>query len=257
MSVRKTVFVLGFVLLAIALIHMFNIPLRPAFNTVLAPLGVDGNRASEALRVTVADALGVSSSEARELRSEVASLRLQQLELERLREQNRQLRAELDFAREADIPTLQADVVNYNPDPTRDLLRLNRGKRDGIEKGMPVVADSALVGVVEDADPRTADVELVTDINFRALARSEQNAEGVIKGQVGGGVELDRLPRNQDLDIGDLVETSGQDGVYPPGLLVGSVRSIARDPGEVFDTAQIEPEVTSRNLHVVTVLQMP
>lgn len=252
--VRKLGAVAAVIAGLLLLVYIFNVPLRSGFNWVLEPVGVNGNRIAETLRLGVADALGVSSQEQREQQREITRLRLKQLELEQLREQNQQLRQELDFARETELKSLQADVINYNPDPTRNFLRINRGRQSGVEPDMSVVAGGVLLGVVEEVGANTADIKLASDINFRALARTESGVEGVIKGQVGGGVMLDQLPREQGIDTGELVYTSGQDGTHPPRILIGTIRSLAQAPGEVFDTAHINPEISYQSVQVVSVI---
>lgn len=252
--VRKLGAVAAVVAGLLLLVYVLNLPLRPGFNRVLEPVGISGNRVAETLRLGVADVLGVSSQSQRQQQQEITRLRLEQLELEQLREENQQLRQELDFARESELKSLQADVINYNPDPTRNFLRINRGSNGGVEPGMSVVADGVLLGVVEEVSASTADIKLASDINFRALARTESGVEGVIKGQVGGGVMLDQLPREQGIDTGELVYTSGQDGTHPPRILIGTIRSLAQTPGEVFDTAHINPEISYQSLQVVSVI---
>lgn len=252
---RKTLWIASAALLCIVIaVHLFDIPVREGVGRVVNTAGVELNKANQGVKKRAQFIFTSESPEKEELQYEVNRLRVDNLELQRLREENQQLRQELSFEHSSDLETTPADVVSYNPDSTRDKLRINIGSNQGIKAGMPVIAKSALVGKVDKVYNSTADILLITDISSRALTEVESGEEGVLKGQIGGGLVLEQLPGSAGIDVGDTVSTSGRDGTYPPGILVGSINSIVQTPGEVFDSAQVAPAISHRDLQVVLVV---
>lgn len=242
--------------LLIGAVHLLDIPLANGLRRVSAPIGAWMNQAgSRFYRIgSELSDLGSLRSRLEAAEDEVTRLRLRTIGQERLEAENRQLREELAFMRTHELDIVMADIINYQPDGSRDMLRINLGSEDGITPQMAVVSNGVLVGVVKEVMPRSAGVLLVSDVSFRAVVEVGETS-GVMRGQVGGGMIVERLPRNQGIKSGDLVITSGQDGVFPPGLLIGSVRSLAQAPGGIFDTAQITPERLARELQVVGVVR--
>lgn len=241
----------------VLLVAVLGLPVNNWLSSWTGPLGSALTSGGSSLRQQISSWRGGDEEqELQDLRSRLIQLRLQLAEMDRLKNENDELRQELEFTREVDFDTLPANVVNYQPDPTRSMLRINVGTSDGIETGMPVVADGALIGVVDSVAKRTADVLLLGDTDFRALAMiSGPKTPGVIKGQIGDGLTMEQLPRSESVEDGDIVVTSGLDGVYPRGLLIGSISSISEAPGSVFMVAQVDPTIDPRQRLVVTVIR--
>lgn len=235
-------------------VYLLDIPIREGAGRILNPVGKELNIVGQGMKHRAQFIFTSSTPEKDEMQYELNRLRVDNLELQRLREENKQLRQELSFENSSDLETMPADVVNYNPDATRDKLRINIGRDQGIEEGMPVLAQSALVGKVESVSASTSDILLITDISSRALVEVEGGEEGVLKGQIGGGLVLEQLPGSADINAGDTVSTSGRDGTYPPGILVGDINTIVETPGEIFYSAQVDPAVSARDLQVVMVV---
>lgn len=238
-------------------VNVFDLPVREQFGRALNPVGSAANSLAQSTQSRVGGWFGWGDSSAHQSNQELTQLRIDNIELERLRRENRQLRQELNFTRDSQIETIQADVVTYKSDAARDMIRINAGSEDGVAVGMPVVAESVLVGVVDDTTSVNADIQLVTDVGFRALAKVGSRSEGVVSGGPGGSVAIDRLPQDEGISSGEIVSTSGRDGTFPGDIMIGTVRSIAQEPGAVFDTAQIAPAVSYRDLEVVTVILTP
>ncbi|MEX0748453.1 MAG: rod shape-determining protein MreC [Candidatus Saccharimonadales bacterium] len=247
---------LGVIISLILAVRLLGWPLETVAARLLHPIGQTLHTAGVRLGSAVSELprVGRLQSTLDEQAREISDLRRQAVSLERLREQNRQLRDELGFLRSHNFDAVPADVVNYQPDSTRNMLRINVGSSDGIEPDMPVISAGVLVGVVQATEERFATVLLLGDTDFRALVEVN-GTSGVLRAQIGGVQVVERLPRDQGVQAGDIVTTSGQDGVFPPGLLVGTVSSLAQAPGEVFDTAQLQPELDPRRLQTVTVLR--
>lgn len=247
----------GIVLATILLVVVFTLPLDNGVRSLARPVGTLMTKAGTSARQQlIALKGGDKEREHSETKNQLLQARLQLVELDRLRKENEELRLELSFAKDTGYDTVVAGIVNYQPDPTRSLIRINVGSEDGIDADMPVISDGALIGVTRSVTKSAADVILLGDIDFRALAIvSGRKVPGVVKGQIGDGITMEQLPRDESVEAGDAVVTSGLDGVFPRGILIGSITSLSETPGSVFMVAQIERSVDPRTKHVVTVIR--
>jgi rod shape-determining protein MreC len=118
-----------------------------------------------------------------------------------------------------------ADVIGYDPEPPRTIT-INRGTRDGIAVGMPVVTELGLVGRVVEVQANAARVILVTDPSSSVSGRMEATrADGTVIGQTSSALEMHYIPLDVTIQNGDLVRTSGLGGNLPPDILIGQVSS--------------------------------
>ncbi len=197
--------------------------------------------------------LGSLNSDLADAREEVKQLQQRLIDQRLLSEENQQLREELGFIRDSELTLLPADVINYHYDQTRQMMRINVGENDGVETGMSVVSRGVLVGAIDQVSSKYSLVVLVNDINFRALV-DIADVDGILRGHPGGGLVVDRLPQNHNLSRGDIVATSGQDGVHPRGILIGSINTIEASETDVFDSASINYALANERLRAVLVV---
>lgn len=250
--VRRTFIKAALVILVlVVLVVGLGLPLDNTLGRLAAAIGRPVMQlAGNAVRVFDAD------DGRTELGREIVRLRLQLVEAERLRRENGQLRRELDFAGDSDLELIAADIINYQPDPLRVLLRINAGREDGIAPGAPVLAEGVLAGVVTAINDRDAEVRLAGDSDFRALVETAGGtATGALRGQIGGGQVMEQIPLNAEIEPGDLVVTSGLDGTFRRGLLVGTVTAVTEAPGDLFKTAQVSSGIDIRELTAVMVVK--
>lgn len=136
---------------------------------------------------------------------------------------------------------------------------IDRGSRDGIKKGMPVVYKDVLVGSITDLTASSAYVVLLTAKNTSFTATTlDKNALGVIKGQGNGAMILDNILLSQQIKKNDIIVTNGDvhmDGSgYPPGLVVGRITAIEKNPSALFQKADVVPAAVLTELSTVFVL---
>ncbi|MBY6204114.1 rod shape-determining protein MreC [Halomonas denitrificans] len=164
-------------------------------------------------------------------------------ELADLAIENRTLRSLLDAGRRIDREYLAAELVSIDLDPFAHRILVKRGRGDGVAVGMPVIDDRGVLGQVEDVFAATARVILLTDPDHALPVQALPSGERTIAygtGQV-DRMRLNDLPMNTELEIGDLVVTSGLGGRFPAGLPVGRVVELDRPSGEPFARAGVEP----------------
>ncbi len=166
--------------------------------------------------------------------------RINRLEAENARaaelvQENRRLREMLALRGEPGFSqaVVARVVADLSSGPLRRAVRVDRGRRDGVLPGWIVVARGALAGRVNRLDDDWSEVLLVSDPESGVAVRHQLDRfAGILRGGNRGPstfARLEYVPRDQAVAVGDAVVTSGLDGVYPPGLLVGYVRDMAGD----------------------------
>jgi rod shape-determining protein MreC len=191
-----------------------------------------------------------------ELEAEVARLQTQVLDLQQQVTETNILSALVDFARaNPEYSYKAAAVIGRDPSPFLHYVIINAGSNEGILPGMPVVTDKGLVGRVDAVIAEAARLQLVTDaasaINVHTQA---SNAEAMLVGSTTGDLSMDMIPQDANIQVGDVVLTSGLGGNYPANILVGQVISIRKLQSELFQQAAIQANVDYNQLQFVLVI---
>ncbi len=193
------------------------------------------------------------------MREEIQQLRQDVSGMQEARTENERLRRLLNYAEAQTGQLVAARVVGINPDANRLTVRIDRGEADGVARNLPVVTPDGVVGQVLRVTSSSADVLLLADPNSRLGVRVQRTRARA--GAAGTGDErllrLDYLARAEDLEEGDAVVTSGTDGVYPPGLMVGRATEVQRQGSGMFLGAMLRPSVDFSRLEEVLVLSAP
>ena len=209
------------------------------------------------------------SSDIEDLR-ELQSLRQRVKDLEELvgQYQNEQIaRRELqhDFERLAaqfnyqqinqDARYLAAETIATEASGLLRGIIINRGFRDGVAIGMPVVTDRGLVGRVVKVIANASQVLLITDGNSAVSARLQSSrAQGSVLGSGGGGLRMSLIPLNTVIQENDIVMTSGLGGNFPADLVLGRVASIRQFEFELFQEAELSSFIDFDRLETVLVI---
>lgn len=198
-----------------------------------------------------------------QLRERIASLEellaSRQIEIIQLRE------AASDYDRLVDLLSytntlenqefLTADVIALDQSGIVRGLIINRGARDGVGIGMPVVTDLGLVGRIVGLSANAAQVQLINDENSSVSARLQTTrAEGSIIGQASGALRMTFIDLDESIIQGDLVITSGLGGNFPPDIVVGQVTSIRQFEFELFQEAEVRSLIDLGLLEFVLVI---
>ncbi|WKZ57418.1 MAG: rod shape-determining protein MreC [Bdellovibrionota bacterium] len=189
-----------------------------------------------------------------ELRRRLEVLEAQNSRLLELRHENDRLRGLLKVGEETQLSGVVADVIGYEASNWVQAITLNRGSADGVWVGTAAVDQEGLVGRVIAVSPSTSKVLLITDptSGVDAIAQ-DTRAHGVVEGN-GSTLCRWRFVLNDDeVKIGDRIITSGMDGLFPKGLLVGVVSAI--EPGDgLFQSVDVRPAVRLPHLESVLLL---
>ncbi len=195
------------------------------------------------------------------LRTENLHLRAQNRQLktesDRLREvaiENERLRGFLQFKSKTQARLASAEVVGRDSSSWFKTLLINKGKRDGLRKGMAVLAHDGLVGTLLEVGEGTAKVLLLTDYNSAVDALVQRSrGRGILEGRIEGPCELRYVARHEDVEEGDLVITSGLGGLYPKGLVIGKVGKVVKKEYGIFQYVEVAPTVDFSKLEEVLI----
>jgi rod shape-determining protein MreC len=196
---------------------------------IAAPIMDVLSRPAASLNDAIAAArnLAYLRTENQRLKRENARLRTWQEAAQRLAVRDRALQALLDFKPDPQSRYVSARVVGDSGGAFVRSMLLNAGKRDGVAKGQAVVTGDGLVGRIVSAGQWSSRVLLITDINSRVPVIVESARDrAILAGDNTNLPKLAFLPGNTVLKPGDRVVTSGDGGVFPPGLPVGRVASV-------------------------------
>ena len=151
--------------------------------------------------------------------------------------------------------SVAAEVVGKDPSAWFKTVIINKGKRDGVDRGMPVVTPAGIAGLVTDVSPEFSKVLLVIDQNSAVDALTQSTrARGIIKGDPAGGLTLEYILRRHDVNKGDVVISSGLDNVFPKGLRIGYVEDVIKPDAGIFQQVLVRPYVDFEKLEEVLVV---
>jgi rod shape-determining protein MreC len=167
------------------------------------------------------------------------ALRAQQVEI--LEAENEQLRRLLGARERTGAPAVLARVLYESRDRFTRKLVLDQGLGSGVQPCQPVIDDRGVVGQITRAFPLTSELTLLTDRDQSIAVQLLRNGlRGVVIGD-GSHLELRFMAVNVDIEEGDQAVTSGIDGLYPPGLAVGTVSQVQRADKEQFAHVELSP----------------
>jgi rod shape-determining protein MreC len=232
-------------------------PMAQALLDALAPLqeGVTAARASVDHLWEAYIWLVQVSRENRRLQDRVAQLEQQATRLEELRQGNERLQALLQFRAELQGEVYGARVIGRDPLLGSRTITLDRGERDGVRKGMAVLAREGVVGQIIEVSHLAARALVLTDHNSGVDAIVQRTrARGIVQGDAENSCRMKYLRRGEDVMPGDRVITSGMDGIFPKGILIGEVRDVSRGQRGLLQMATVEPSVPLDRLEEVLIV---
>lgn len=191
------------------------------------------------------------------LRQEIQNLqiRLQQERAEAQRTDN--LRQLLELRERAQLDTTAAEVIAGPASPDIRTVTIDKGSSDGLATDMAVISPAGVVGRLILPSGRASKVQLLIDLNAAAGALIERTrVQGVVVGAPNGTLIMRYVPGTADVKTGDLVVTSGIDGIYPKGFVIGTIDHVERGAGE-YHEIRVRPAVDFTRLEEVLIVRTP
>ena len=232
----------------------------PAVITLLAPFQRAAAWAGAQVQGVVANVQDILTVHQQNqlLRSEVEQLRVQNVQANEYAAENIRLRELLGYTQSArQFDLVMARVIGREPTTWTRMIVIDRGTQHGVQKNMAVITARGLVGTVTDAGPISSKVQLILDPRSAAGALVQRSrVAGVVKGTPDDAMHprMVNVPKSQDMAVGDIIVTSGFGGIYPKGIMVGTVSAVKNDSGGLLHYAVIEPATDFQRLEDVAVI---
>jgi rod shape-determining protein MreC len=192
-----------------------------------------------------------------ELKRQLDAAQVATQELRARADRTRGLERLLEMREKMPLKTTAAEIIGAAAMPDFRTLTIDKGTRDGIRADMSVIAPAGVVGRVVVPSARSAKVQLLIDRNAAAGAIIERSrAQGVVVGSGDDRLQMEYVSEVSDIAVGDVVVTSGIDGIYPKGFMIGKIESVERSGGG-FKKIIVKPSVDFKAIEEVLVVLTP
>ncbi|MBQ9620944.1 MAG: rod shape-determining protein MreC, partial [Atopobiaceae bacterium] len=190
-----------------------------------------------------------------ELQEENERLTQRNIELEEKAQLADRLAALMEIQSTYNLQSIAARVISGSTDSWSSTIIIDKGSAAGLSVGMPVMDASGVIGQIVSVSPTTSVVRLIYDENSSIPAMIQSNrAQGILNGSASGGLTLDLVRSDLNVDIDAIVVTSGLGGVYPKGLPIGRVTIVERNPGALYLEISVEAYARVQSLEEVLVI---
>jgi rod shape-determining protein MreC len=260
----------GYLFLAVTLGHVILISAQvnsrsgvPVLEAVTFGLFAEAQRSTSAGVSSVRDvwnrygSLRNVEKENAELRRQLEAVQVELQERRALADRARGLQQLLDLRDRSKLKTTAAEIIASSASPDFRTLTIDKGTSAGLRTDMAVIAPGGVVGRVVTPSGRAAKVQLLVDRNAAAGALVERSrAQGVVKGIGESRLQLEFVSEAADVAVGDLVVTSGIEGIFPKGLTIGRVDTVEKT-GPAYKRITVMPAVDFSALEEVLVVLTP
>lgn len=190
------------------------------------------------------------------LQQQIADMRLQETAIAQDALQGQRLQALLNFQQHYVATTVAAQVIGTSGSDLSRILYIDKGSKDGLKSDQAVITPDGIVGKLRDVFPHTAQVLLLDDQTSGAgVILASTRIRAILRGTSTGRVVINNLTSDSRIKSGETILTSGGDQVYPRGLPVGTIESIALDPDhQPYTTIQVRPAANLSQLEEVLVI---
>ena len=202
--------------------------------------------------------IGNLKDENKKLKEENAKLQENLREFEILKSENQTLKEYVNLKDKfADYKTVPGYVINKDTSNFSNTIIINVGSRDGIEVNMPVISENGLVGHVISVTETNAKVQTIIDTSSSISCALTTSRDAIVaKGtlETGSFLKATYIPTEATIMQGDTVETSGLGGIYPKGILVGTIKKVVNTKNITDRYAMIETAVNFNRLETILVI---
>lgn len=191
------------------------------------------------------------------LRRQLAEAQVEVQEQRAVADRSREFKRLLDLRDRTSLSTTAADIIASGATVDFRTVTIDKGLREGLKANMAVIAPAGIVGRLVLASARASKVQLLIDRNAAVGALVERSrAQGVVVGAGDDRLRLDYVSEVSDVAVGDMVVTSGIDGIFPKGFAIGQVSAVEKSGG-AYRRIAVEPAVDFSSLEGVLVVLTP
>jgi rod shape-determining protein MreC len=227
--------------------HLKTDPLGPVLLWFLRPLQIALEETSGWIKGLQEARWTLSAYKAdnERLRQRIVELEAERNRLLEAEATNRRLKELLELRSRLPAAGTTASVIARSASPWFRSFLLDKGSADGVRKGMAVLTPLGVLGRVIELTSQTAKVLLITDPNSGVdVVVQRTRGRGIVSGSLDNGPILKYVKHGEDVQVGDRLITSGLDGVFPKGILVGWVTSVRKQSVGLFQQISVSPAVT-------------
>lgn len=190
------------------------------------------------------------------LEQDNVKLKVQLNVIQNLVRENQKLKDLLSFRNDYNFEFMLGKIIGYDPSLTFQSVKINLGKKDGIQPGMGAVAPAGVVGVIIRVQNRTSDLLLITDPNSNLDALITRNqTRGILQGKLAHRMQFKYFDGNTTIRKGDMLVTSGLTGAFPANMPIGVIANIQKNPNNLSQMVEVEPAVNVVQLTEILVLK--
>jgi rod shape-determining protein MreC len=192
-----------------------------------------------------------------EIKNKYSQLIVDKTEFELLKEDNKELREQLNFFEGTNYNSIGAFVVGKSIEPLRNSITIDKGEKDNIKVGCPVIVGNGIfVGKIARVEKENSIVQLVNDQQSKVAVTvlNGDKSIGIIEGGYGLSIQMNFIPQNESINTGDTIITSGLEEKIPKGLVVGTIDVVEKEAYQPFQKAMITPVINLDKISIVSVL---
>lgn len=234
-------------------------PLESALSVVVRPIVSSTGRLSAGI-ASIFDnwqSREKLSSVNERLRQENLELQLQKAEFMELRDENNFLRGQMNFFEEKNYQYISGRVIGRGTEKLFNTIIIGLGSQHGVKAGAPVLAgDGVLIGKISETNLYTSQVLLLNSDLSKVGAKilSDEKIIGLVEGAFGLGMKMRFISQQDELRVGDLSVTSGLEDMVPPGILIGRVSAIEKEPEALFQEATVVSPLDFNKIDLISVI---
>jgi len=254
-----TIFFLTFVFLLVFLLDLggYLDGMRSKLDVVMNPIRFWATSQSRKATTFFRDISSISSmrTENSQLKSQVLDLESSLSVVSEVERENKVLREQLNILPEEEYVLMKADIVGGDLRTGGAMtFIINKGEEDGVNKGQSVMYSGYLIGIVSESFPGSSVVMVIKNKDVSVPVISEKNrTKGLVIGNVESGVLMTKILREEFVDVGEKILTSGIGG-FPKGLIVGKILSIRGEDADVEKVAVLEGFVKIGDIEEVFII---
>lgn len=248
-------------LLAMATLHITQIlgPIEDGLRYIFSPVSYVFDYSGTRLKSVFIQRQSLSECQEKNLDIErrIAGMSVDYVKLKALEAENEILRETLGYLNEQSYEAVMARVISRSVIPTEDIFIIDRGSRDGLQKGMAVIVQNGMyVGKISTIYDRTAEVTLTSDPSSRVAVSlaGQHRLVGLVEGRGNHTARATLIPHEEPLAPNDILVTSGTEEKVPADLVVAIVNSVIGEATDPFKSATLEPFIRTESLNLVAVL---
>jgi rod shape-determining protein MreC len=191
-----------------------------------------------------------------ELKKRVADLQRENDQMKEMVRSHERLRKLLQFRETLSSTVIAAEVTGQDPSSWFKSITINKGEKDGVQKGMAVISPEGVIGQILKTAPSHSVVLLITDYNSAIDSIVQRTrAKAIVEGKGENRCQLKYLLRAEDIVAGDRVVTSGLSGNFSKGLMIGEIKKVEKKGHGIFQYAELVPSADFTRLEEVLVIK--